>query len=275
MKLTRTLSAPLAAALGTALLLVSALVAVPATAQQADAVLRDFVPSGDYIVKIDGEEAPTAELYQSGRVPAFLIVANELSSPTLILPRERAVQTVSFMKLSKRGDGTLDILADAQLTPVGSFRLEGRDVAFSVDGKEVSLVERPYLLGEQDLQAMLDYSPAYRRGADDYDPEAAAVQAIAGADDAVKVRVYFGSWCGFCKTYVPKMLAVAEQLKGEVEFEFYGLPNGFGDEPAARRDGIDSVPTGIVYVGGKEVGRLNARDWENPEGSLRNLVTGT
>lgn len=274
MKLTRILSAPLAAALGTALLAISALVAVPSGAQPADAVLRDFVPSGDYIVKIDGKEAPKAELYQSAQAPAFLIVANELSSPTLILPREQAVKTVSFMKLSKQGDGTLDILADAQLAPAGTFRLEGRDVAFSVDGKEVSLVERPDLLGEQDLQDMLDYSPAYRRSAADYDPEAAAVRALAGAGD-VKVRVYFGSWCGFCKTYVPRMLAVAQQLEGDVDFEFYGLPNGFADEPAANRDEIDSVPTGIVYVGGKEVGRLNSRDWENPEGSLRNLVTGS
>jgi len=275
MKLTRTLSAPLAAALGTAFLALSVLVAAPAGAQPADAVLRDFIPSGDYIVKIDGVEAPKAELYQSSQAPAFLIVANELSSPTLILPREQAVQTVSFMKLSKRADGNLDILADAQLTPAGSFRLEGRDVAFTIDGKEVSLVERPYLLGEQDLQGMLDYSPAYRRGADDYDPEAAAVKAIRSAGEPVRVRVYFGSWCGFCKQYVPRMLAVAQQLEGDVDFEFYGLPNGFGDEPAASRDEIDSVPTGIVYVDGKEVGRLNARDWESPEGTLRNLVTGS
>lgn len=275
MKLPRTLAAPAAIALGLTLLALTWVVAPSAHAQQADAVLRDFVPTGDYVVKIDGKEAEKAELYQSGRVPAFLIVANELASPTLILPREQAVQTVSFMKLSKRADGTIDILADAELVPAGSFKLEGQDVALTVDGKKILLVERPYLLGEQDLADMLSYSPDYRRAADGYSPEPGAVKAIAGNKQPVKVRVYFGSWCGFCKQYVPKMLKVAQQLEGEVDFEFYGLPNGFGDEPAAKKDDISSVPTGIVYVNGREVGRLNARDWENPEGTLRNLVSGS
>lgn len=265
--------APRAAAV-LALALVSAL---PAAAQPADAVLRDFQPTSDYIVVIDGVEAPKAELYQSQVVPGFLIVANQLPSPTLVLPRERSVETVSFVKLIKRDDGVVDIGADAELTPVGPFQVKGDGVTFTVDGKHVALQQRPYLLGLQHLDDMLAYSADYRRKADAYKPDAGALQAIRKADGKqVKVRVYFGSWCHFCKEYVPKMLKVAEELKGSaIDFEFYGLPQGFGDEPIAKRDDIRGVPTGLVYLHGKEVGRIESHQWSDPEGALRDLVAGS
>jgi hypothetical protein len=33
------------------------------------------------------------------------------------------------------------------------------------------------------------------------------------------------------------------------------------------------VPTGIVYVGGKEVGRIEGGEWSKPEQALREIVT--
>ena len=250
--------------------------AIPAAAQQADAVLREFKPSGDYVVVIGGEDAPKAELYQSEIVPGFLIIASQLSSPVLVLPRERSVQTVSFMKLLKRDNGFIDVLADAELTPLGAFQIRGEEVVFSADGRQVVLKQRPFLLGSQGLEDMLGYSPDYRRRAAAYTPDTGQLAGIKAAAKPVKVRVYFGSWCSFCTEYVPKMLSVAQKLEGSgVDFEFYGLPQGFGDEPAAKRDDVHAVPTGIVYVGGREVGRLEARDWVNPEGTLHKLVSGS
>jgi len=261
-----------AAALALGLLAATAGVAA---AQGADAVLRDFQLTGDYVLLVGGEEAPDAEIYLSERVPAYLIVADQLASPALLLPREGAVRTVSFMKLAKRG-GTIDILADAELASAGSFRLAGETIGFSVGGTRAVLKPRPHLLGRQDLAGMLDYSPEYRRTAAAYSPDARTVSALKAVGKPVKVRIYFGSWCSFCKQYVPKLLKVAEQLEGSrVAFEFYGLPQGFAGEPMAERDDVHAVPTGIVYVGGKEVGRLRSQDWQTPEKSLRQLVLGT
>jgi len=216
-----------------------------------------------------------AEIYLSERVPAYLIVADPLASPTLLLPREGAVRTVSFMKLLKRG-GTIDVLADAELASEGRFQLQGETIGFTVGGTKAALKPRPHLLGSQDLAGMLDYSPEYRRTAAAYSPDAKAVSALKSVSKPVRVRVYFGSWCSFCKQYVPKLLKVAEELEGSrVDFEFYGLPEGFAGEPMAKRDDVDAVPTGIVYVGGREVGRLRSQDWQYPERSLRQIVLGT
>ncbi|HEX2164581.1 MAG TPA: thioredoxin family protein [Thermoanaerobaculia bacterium] len=249
-------------------------VAVPAAAQGADAVLRDFQLTGDWVLELGGAPAPKAEIYFSQRVPAFLIVAPDLSSPTLVVPRERSVNTVSFMKLAKRGS-TIDVLADAQVTRVGAFTQDGDGVRFAIDGKTAVLRPRPHLLGTQDLAGMLEHSPDYRRKAAAYTPDATALAALKGVAAPVKVRVYFGSWCPFCSQHVPHLLRVAEELEGSrVAFEFYGLPQGegFAKDPAAQRDDVHAVPTGIVYVGGKEAGRIEGGEWSKPEQALREIV---
>ena len=261
--------------LGTlAVLALALLTALPAAAQGADAVLRGFELTGDWVIEVGGKRADKAELYFSSGVPAFLIVAPELSSPTLIVPRERTVNTVSFMKLAKRGN-TIDILADAAVDPVARFVHEGDEVRFTLDGKSVVMKPRPHLLGRQNLAAMLDYSPEYRRKAAAYRPDAAALAALKKQAAPVKVRVYFGSWCPFCSQHVPHLLRVAEELAGSrVSFEFYGMPEGqsFSNDPAAKGDDVHSVPTGIVYVGGKEAGRIEGGEWSKPEVTLQEIV---
>jgi thiol-disulfide isomerase/thioredoxin len=259
-----------------AILALAILAALPAAGQQADAVLRGFQPTGDYLLELAGERVPAAEIYRSDRVPAFLVVAPGVS-PFLLLPREGSVATVSIMKLARRGDGSLDVLADAQLVPAGRFALDEEAVVFSVEGRSARLEPRPFLLGSQNLSAMLDYSPEYRRKAGTYRPDAKAMASLTGQTAPVRVLVYFGSWCSFCTQYVPLLLKVADELEGSrVAFEFYGLPQtGLREEPRARRDDVHGVPTGIVYVGGKEVGRIQGTDWQRPEQALQRLVTAS
>jgi thiol-disulfide isomerase/thioredoxin len=237
----------------------------------ADAVLRDFKPDDDYVLEIDGQ-TQNGEVLRSDRVPAFMVINSQLAQPTLLLPREGTVDTVSIMKLARRADGTVDILADAELQSVGRFTFDsgGENILFSVDGHKVALRQKPYLLGLQDLQSVLAYSSGYRTSAAAYKPDAQAVAALRADAQSARVRVYFGSWCPHCKHFLPFMLRVAEELKGsKLQFEFYGLPSPFDKEPQAVAEGIRGVPTGIVYVGGKEVGRIEGnKDWDSPEKAL-------
>ncbi|HEX2252903.1 MAG TPA: thioredoxin family protein [Thermoanaerobaculia bacterium] len=260
-----------------AALLAAAVLAAPAvSAQEADTVLRDFLATGDYVLKVDGQVQPSAQVYLSDRVPGILLVASALPEPTLLLPREGTVNTVSFMKLLKRGDGSIDLLADTEVVPKGRFRLEGQAVHFAVAGASASLEPRPYLLGRQSLSSMLGYSPEYRRKADAYRPDATALATLKSTAKPVRVRVYFGSWCPHCKEHVPYLLKVAEQLRGsKVSFEFYGLPQGFGNEPMAKKDDVNSVPTAIVYVDGKEAGRVGSGDWVKPERRIRDILASS
>lgn len=250
--------------------------AVRAQAPGADALLRDFQPADDYVLEIDGKTADTAEVLYAERVPAYLLMSSKIP-PTLVLPRSGTIETVSVMKLARRANGFVDLLADAELVPVGRFTMEkgGELIRFAVGERQVRMVTKPYLLGAQTAAKMLDHSPVYRRTADAYKPDSAALAALRGQAQPVRVRVYFGSWCPFCKQFVPHMLKVAEELAGsKVAIEFYGLPKPFTGEPAAEADKIGGVPTGVVWVGNREVGRIEGDGWRRPETALRQLLNG-
>lgn len=253
------------------------LLAVSAGAQvPSDSVLRDFEPTGDYLLFVGGQEQPKAKVYQSKRAAAFLIRAAAFESPLLLSPRTGGVDAVPILSLDLKANGSVDVLADAELSSLGRFRLDGEEVVWSVGGKEARLKPKPPLTGLRKAPEMVEHSPDYQMKADAYTPDPAAVAKLKGRTDMVRVRVFFGSWCPFCKTSVPRLLKVEEQLKGsKVQIEYYGLPKPpFDQEPEAKAAGISGVPTGIVYVGGKEVGRLSGEQWEHPEQSLQKLLGG-
>lgn len=258
-------------------ILAGLLLSAPVVRAQAavDAVLRDFQRVGDYLLEVDGEAVPKAEIYRSERAATLLIRSSHFPSPVVLSPRSGAVETVHIMGLLVRGDGSIDVAADAEVTPRGRFRVEnGQDVHFELDGHEVVIKPKPPLVGLQDAAGLKEHNASYGRLAADYTPDAATLRALRARGDAVRVRVYFGSWCPFCARYVPRMIKVDEELAGsKIAIEYYGLPHPpFDDEPAAKRDKVSGVPTGIVYVGGREVGRIEGQEWTKPEIALADLL---
>jgi thiol-disulfide isomerase/thioredoxin len=241
----------------------------------ADSVLRGFQRTGDYLLVVDGKPQPAAEIYQlSDRVPAFLILSSALPSPVLLTPGSGSVETVQIMKIAKRKDGSVDLLADASLSPQGQFKLVGEDVEFRSEGRRGVLKPRPPLLGPKRAGDLVAYSPEYGRGAQAYNPNGQAIARLRKGASPVKVRIFFGSWCSHCKEHVPYVIKVEEMLRGsKVQFEYFGLPRGM-DVPEAKRLSIRSVPTGVVYVNGKEAGRITGNGWEAPETALANILSG-
>ncbi|HEX5760598.1 MAG TPA: thioredoxin family protein [Thermoanaerobaculia bacterium] len=260
-----------------ALLLTMALAATlagagPGAAQvPSDAVLRGFQPIGDYVLAVGGKDVK-AEIYQAEAVPAILVISSALTSPVLLLPRQGTVETVHIMKVAKQKDGSIDLLADAVLEPQGQFQAVGDDVSFTADGKQAQLKTKPPLLGAKSGAALRAYSPSYVRGAQTYKPNGQQIAALKKAAKPVKVRVFFGSWCPFCKQYLPYLLKVEEQLKGsKVQIEYFGLPRDLKN-PEAQRLNVRGVPVGIVYVNGREVGRISGDGWKTPEATLAKIV---
>ena len=70
-------------------------------------------------------------------------------------------------------------------------------------------------------------------------------------------------------------------LRGsKIRFEYFGLPPNFGSDPPAVQNKIKAVPTGIVYLGGKEgkegkeIGRIADNAWTSPETTLAAILSG-
>ncbi len=266
-------SALSAAALALALLAAVA-PAVQSQGVPSDSVLRGFQPMGDYLLIVNGKPV-AGEIYQS-EMPAVLVISSSMASPILLTPRAGTVQTVPIMKIAKQKDGSVDLLADAVLGTVGPFQQSGDNVSFNYQGKSVSLNPKPPLVGRHASQALTTHNPSYARTASTYKPNGAAMASLKKAKPAV-VRVYFGSWCPHCRQHVPFMLKIEEQLKGsQVKFEYFGLkkpPEGWND-PEIKKLNVRGVPTGIVYMGGKEVGRITGEGWDAPELQLNRILYG-
>ena len=239
----------------------------------ADAVFQGFEPFGDLLFELDGEVLKSAEVFLSNRAAAYLIMAPELSSPILISPRTQALESVHLMKVMKREDGTIDLLADAAFNHLGTFQIDGQEVAFEVKGQPARLKPKPALIGFHKPESLKDYKPEYARLAADYSPSTRDLDALRAAGDDVRVLIYFGTWCPTCSRLVPRVLRIDEELAGQsVEFQYYGLPRQMSDDPVTDRDNVHGVPTGIVYRGGKEVGRLGTTELNQPEIALREML---
>lgn len=258
-----------------ALTLLATALGVPgtATAQVPDPMFQDFEPVGTFTLSIDGAEVPKAEIYQSERARAILVMSSKLDGPVLVNLRSRQVEAVSLMSLAKRKDGSIDVLADAALQPVGSFQVQGDGVSFRYGGKAVALSSRESLTGAQSAKALLDYDPAYARGVETYEPNATLVAQLEKQSKPVRVQVFFNSKCGVCKQMVPRIIKLDRTLStSKIDFDYYGVPDSYtGDEEMERKD-VSGVPTGIVYVDGKEVGRIVGAQWRIPELAIKNLL---
>lgn len=240
----------------------------------ADEVLKGFQPNGDLILELDGE-ATDAELYFSDRAGAFLIMGPMLSSPVLVGTRTGVVETVHLMKIMRRPDGSIDLRADASLEALGRFTIEGTEVTFDLKGQAAKLRPRPDLLGSHERQTLREYKPSYSQIADSYQTRPAALAALRQVTGDVRVQIYFGSWCPTCGRLVPRMLRLDEDLDGtsKLSFDYYGLPRDMSSDPVAERDKIHGVPSGIVYVDGKEVARLSVQELNEPEVALQKILT--
>jgi thiol-disulfide isomerase/thioredoxin len=258
-----------------------ALLALPSASRAqgvpSDSLLQDFQPIGEYVLIVNGKPAG-AEIYQNEKIPAILVMSSSLPSPVLLTPRAGRVETVHIMKIAKQKDGSVDLLADAVLAQIGQFQMTGENVAFTYEGRKVSLNPKPPLIGLHKGTELKQHNPMYARTANTYAPNGAAIASLKKSPkQPVTVRVYFGSWCPHCRQHVPLILKVEDQLQGSpVKFEYFGLkrpPEGWQD-PEIKRLKVNGVPTGIVYQGGKEIGRITGESWNAPEIQLNKIVNG-
>jgi len=273
--------APARPALGkaAAAALLSGLVALapaPAAGQRvpADHVLRDFQRTGDYVLVINGRQVP-AEIYQSQRAAAILVMSSSFLSPVLLSPGLGVAQTVNLMKLNKKPDGSIDLLSDAVLSTQGALDIEDEEVHFKADGISAALVTTPPLLGLRRVDEVTAHNPEYLPRAASYTPSSQAVAALKKEQRPVRVRIFYGSWCPHCREMVPHVVKLEQLLKGsKIRFEYFGLPPRFGTDPPAVQHNIKAVPTGLVYLNGKEIGRIANNAWTAPETTLVAILSG-
>jgi hypothetical protein len=123
-----------------ALLVLACLCAGHALAQ--DSFIRDFKPTKDYRLMVEGKPAE-AQIYAQGELPAVLVYAPSLSAPVMLQLRAGQAAAVNTGKVVKYKDGSRDLMPGALVPPAVPFTITRQGAAFTYEGKKVILVHAP------------------------------------------------------------------------------------------------------------------------------------
>lgn len=253
------------------LVVTAAALAAPLASQQAHSTLRGFETTGEYELLIDGKVVDDAELRLSQTAAALLITAAELDAPLLIWARSSRVDQIRSADVLPGRAGTVDLADGLEREYLGDFTPDDKEFVLPIAGRNVRMRPKPPLLGDRTLDELLEHSPGYRAGMDSYAPNAETLAEL-GSLAGVEIEVYFGSWCGVCRNYLPYFLDVHEALSGtQVAVRYFGLdypPEGWQAPEVTRRE-VKGLPTAIVLRDGKEVGRFSGGSaFAKPEAAL-------
>ena len=234
----------------------------------SDNVLRDFQRTGEYVLLVNGQADPGAEIYVNRSIPAYLILPTTTMSPILITSGALKVETVPRQKVVRQQDGTVDLLADTAPKLQSKLNVSDGRVDFTSEGKKASLSPNPPLLGLKKAADLKKHTPEYAQDARTYSPNPVSLAKLKKQATPVRVLVFFGSWCPHCKEMLPHILRVEDEIQGsKIQFDYRGIPRNF-DDAEFQRLKISEVPTAVVYINGKEIGRLTRDDWAAPEVAL-------
>ena len=126
------------------------------------------------------------------------------------------------------------------------------------------------LIGHITRDALENYETWKTLRAEDYTPDAAAVQTIASKWRGVRVLVILGTWCKDSKRDLPRFFKIADQ--GELRLDgvtFIAVDRTKKDlEGLTETHKIDRVPTFVFFRGDTEIGRVI----EKPTTTLENDI---
>ncbi len=250
--------------------------ALPASvlAQELDALFRDFEPFGELQASLDGKVLEGAEVLMAKRAGAYLVMAPQLDQVVLVNARTKSVEAIAKDKVAKDDQGTAGVLADAMFESLGSFDIAGDQVVIQIAEGQLTLGPKPSLLGLQTAEALIEHNPSYGFKAEQYPPSADVIAELKKEKRDVVVRVYFGSWCPTCSRMVPWIVRVGQDLAdSSLDFEYYGLPRTM-DDPTAEAMDVHGVPTMVLMIDGKEIGRRGAEGLSIPEKAIAEILAG-
>lgn len=250
--------------------------AATAVARDADPFFSGFEPDSTWQIAIDGKISERGEIWVAQKAGNSLVFdLPEFGEVILLQPRQRSVEAVARDAWFVQPDGTGAVAADVAPRNEGTFDFVNEQVSFNYGGKRLELREAPYQLGPKTMGELLASNAHYRFASARYRPSEPIIRNLRGLSTKVQVKVFFGTWCPHCSEVLPKLFSVVQALEGSgLTFSFHGLPKGegFSTDPESKKYSIRGVPTAVVLVDGKEVGRIDGGSWRIPELGLQNTL---
>lgn len=159
---------------------------------------------------------------------------------------------------------------------VASFTHDQGIIAFDAPSYHVDVRPEPPLVGEVTLEKLRAAKPDYVLAAEKYVPDAKSIAALQKVSGPIEVEVFFGTWCSYCKHWLPPFLKTVELMGAEkVSLRFFGMSEDLS-EPAdalSLRD-VSKTPTFVVLRDGKEIGRIEEEPLVSVEADFLRILNG-
>ncbi|MBO9699508.1 MAG: thioredoxin family protein [Sporocytophaga sp.] len=114
------------------------------------------------------------------------------------------------------------------------------------------------LTGKTDIKEVDANFPWFSEGYKVYKPDSTVIKAISDKGSKLTFIVFGGTWCGDTKRELPRFYKVTDQANIKSERITLYLLNHDKKSPEKleKKYKIHSIPTFIIFVNGKEAGRI-------------------
>jgi thiol-disulfide isomerase/thioredoxin len=226
------------------------------------------------VIWVDDQVAKGGAVAVASRAGNLILLrAPQLGGGVLLRPAKKTVARIEPGKIVEELDQTFAVGNDPEPEVVGTFEVGDQGISFALGDHRVELRQGPNKIGLHAGEELVASNVGYAFRARAYVPDSSVVDELRGVGESLKVRVFFGSWCPYCSNRIPRLLRVARDLgSDDIQFEYFGLPSPFRDDPEAKKFDIKGVPTAVVLRGDEELGRIKGQGWNAPESSLRDLL---
>ncbi|HEX7878669.1 MAG TPA: thioredoxin family protein, partial [Candidatus Eisenbacteria bacterium] len=158
----------------------------------------------------------------------------------------------------------------------GPFTRTGSDITFSAAGGAWKLAPEAPLVGEISQPNLLLRKKDYQAAARAYKPKNAAISLIKSVRQPIQITVFFGTWCSYCKHYLPGFMKTIDAAANPaITVTYIGISEDMSEpEAELTKNAVTKTPTFIVSSGGQEIGRIVEKPKDTIEEDLALLLLG-
>ena len=237
---------------------------------------RNLKPSYDFVLEIDGVVDKGWKIYTGVQKTRMLLMSPPGDQALMVLVSDRSVRPADI-KMIRKHENMVDCLAGClSATRIIPVTLNGPTISFTHNGRAMTLMPRPALIGAHTVADLLSDRPNIGEAMETYQPDAASIAFLKSYAKPTEVEIYFGTWCPVCEAWLPRLLKSMQAAdNSKISMNLHGLPRDFSSEQElAKQKGIRGLPTFIIRQGGVEIGRIVGapKDGATIEGSVVDVL---
>jgi len=207
---------------------------------------------------IDNELDRSAQFLTSDNPIRAALISPKLDK-AIVLEIDSRTLSVASKDAFKFSADRADATSQVELQPIGKFtRIDGPVYSFAVDGKPVLIRSHPGQTGEMTLDKLWETVPVWKYSMEAYRPDTATIASLKSIDKDTDLTLFFGTWCGDSKYYMPRLLkSLREAENNKLHVKLVGVDNQFREPvDVVQPRKLTNVPTVIVERKGSEIGRI-------------------